>query len=75
MTSILKKIINPRVEPVRSGVVVSAMINGGYRVRVAGELVTATPHAGRTYTYGDTVRVRGTSIIGLRSPATRVYEV
>jgi hypothetical protein len=75
MASILKKIINPDVVPVRAGTVASAMINGGYRVRVAGELVTATPPAGRTYKYGDTVRVRGTSIIGLRSPATRVYEV
>lgn len=73
--SILKKIINPDVEPVRAGVIASAMINGGYRVRVSGQLVTATPQPGRTYKYGDTVRLRGTSIIGLRSPATRVYEV
>lgn len=72
--SILKKIINPEVTPVRPGLVISRVKNT-YRVRVAGQIVTATVQADRTYRAGDTVRLRGTSIIGLRSPATRVYEV
>jgi len=73
--NILKKIINPAVEPVRSAIVTARLDGYRYKINVAGEVLEAWSKASRSYVRGNAVRVRGLEIIGREPSAIKKYEV